>query len=255
MANDTIHAGNGSDLIIGDAFILRTSEAILVAGGSTTNFGKDDAWQNEDWIDKWSFDDRGDRAEWNLKVGADTITGDGGADLVWGDNLALVSTTITRGTGLGNPDFERARNEVRDGLDALAKITDTAAWWLTPRDHKGPSYSSGKPIYFDNGDDISGGDGDDIIFGQGGDDTLRGDAGNDWLIGGEGKDKLEDGAGQNKLREGSDSSLALRDAVSSRMIDWNSPFSGFGLKKSPFGGTGLAKGGGQSNITDFDFLD
>jgi Ca2+-binding RTX toxin-like protein len=241
MGNDTIHGGNGNDLVVGDAFVVRTSEVTVVAGGSTRHFGKDDAWQNSDWKDERELDDHGWSWASDLRAGADTISGDSGADLIWGDNVALVSGRISRGAGLGNPDFDRARHEVRDGIDALTEVTDSARYWLAPQGACAHHYS------LDNGDEISGGDGNDILFGQGGDDSLSGDAGNDWLVGGEGRDNLVGGPGADKIRSGSDSSNGLRNAVASVVIDWDGSFRNYGLKKTPF------RGGGLHN-PDFEFV-
>jgi Ca2+-binding RTX toxin-like protein len=273
MGNDMIYGGNGNDLIVGDAFIVRMSEVTLVAGGSTSGYGKDDAWQDDDWKDKKGLDDLArkhhdhdhdddDDDDWdasNIKVGADTISGGSGADLIWGDNLALVSTTIKRGAGIGNSDYGRAKDRAEDGLKRLAELTDSATAWLVQQGgkhhhHDGHWQHDGKHVRFDNGDDISGGDGDDIVFGQAGNDTLRGDAGNDWLVGGDGKDTLTGGTGKDKLKNGSDESKDLQNAVASRMINWEDSFKRYGVPFAPFGGLTLAKGHGHSNFASFDFL-
>jgi Ca2+-binding RTX toxin-like protein len=279
MGNDTIFGGAGNDLIVGDAFIVRTADVTLVAGGSTCSFGKDDAWQDDDWKDKHGLDDLGwehyshhdhddddDDDGWSsskIKVGADTISGGDGADLIWGDNLALITSTVTRGAGLGWKDFDEAKDEVEDGLEALVELTDSATYWLAPHGgthhphHHGDDghwHHDGEYARFDNGDDISGGEGDDILFGQGGNDTLRGDAGNDWLVGGEGKDHLDGGPGQDRLKYGSDSSSGLQSAIAARVIDWTDSFRNYGLTYAPFGGLTLANGGGQPNLASFEFL-
>ena len=49
---------------------------------------------------------------------------------------------------------------------------------------------------------------------------------------------FDGGAGQNKLRKGTNHSIKLRNAVASHVIDWDTPFKGFGLKKPPFAGMG-----------------
>ena len=272
MGNDAISGGNGDDLIVGDAFIVRIAEATLVAGESTWHFGKDDAWQDDDWKDRCGLDDLGrqrrhhhdhdddddgDRSGSKIKVGADVISGGDGADLIWGDNLALISSTVTRGAGLGRGDFNKARDEVEDGLKALVEVTDSATYWLASQHHHyhdGNWHHDGEHVRFDNGDDISGGDGDDILFGQDGNDTLRGDAGNDRLVGGEGMDKLDGGPGKDKLKYGSDHSNGLQRAVASRMIDWDDSFGNYGLPFAPFGGLTLGKGHGQPSIASFEFL-
>ena len=271
LGNDMIAGGNGDDLIVGDAFIVRTPGVTLVAGGSTSNYGADDAWQDDDWKDKYGLDDwawkhhdhDGDD-EWSaasgIKVGADTLSGGAGADLIWGDNLALVTTAVKRGVGLGSGDFDNARGATEDGLEGLAQLADSATYWLPLQGgehhhhHHDHWYHDAGNYRFDNGDDISGGDGDDIAFGQDGDDTLSGDAGNDWLVGGEGKDELDGGTGWDKLKYDSDESNGLQSAVASRMINWNDSFKNYGLPIAPFGGLTLGKGHGGSNFANFDFL-
>jgi Ca2+-binding RTX toxin-like protein len=273
MGNDTLFGGAGNDQIIGDAFIVRMADATLVEGGSTWNFGKDDDWQDNDWKDKYGLDDLGwkhhhhhdddadDDDHWsssNIKVGADVISGGDGADLIWGDNLALITSTVTRGAGLGWKDFDKTKDEVEDGLEALVELTDSATYWLaSPHHHHqhhddGHWHHDGKHVRFDNGDDISGGEGDDILFGQDGDDTLRGDAGNDRLVGGDGKDKLDGGKGWDRTDSGSASS-SDRKAVEERMVDWEDSFRNYGLTYAPFGGLTLDKGG-HPNLEGFEFL-
>jgi Ca2+-binding RTX toxin-like protein len=271
MGNDTIFGGNGNDLIVGDAFIVRTADVTLLADGSAWYFGKDDAWQDDDWKDRRGLDDLGwkhghhhdhdddhddDRRSTSIKVGADVISGGDGADLIWGDNLALIGSTVTRGAGLGWKAFDEAKDEVEDGLEALVQLTDGAALWLAPQagDHHHHHHHDGGRGGLDNGDHISGGEGDDILFGQGGDDTLCGDAGSDWLVGGDGKDRLDGGPGKDKLQGGSDSSSGLRSAIASRTIDWSDSFGNYGLTYAPFGGLTLAKGGGQQNLSSFAFV-
>lgn len=260
MGNDTVAGGDGNDLIVGDAFIVRTPAVTLVAGGSTSDYGEDDAWQDDDWKDRngagdWAWKhyhhhhDDFERYDSSIKVGADTISGGSGADLIWGDSIAVVTTAVTRGADLGSRDFDKARDEVEDGLERLAQVDDSATYWLALQ---GGHHHDDGHVHFDNGDDISGGDGEDIIFGQDGDDTLRGDAGDDWLVGGEGKDTLVGGTGNDTLKNGSDESNGLQSAVASRMlINWNDSFKDYGLPFAPFGGLTLAKGRGDLNFLSF----
>ena len=146
---------------------------------------------------------------------------------------------MTRGAGLGWHDFHKASDEAKDGLDAMVALVDA-----------GPGHRPG----CDSGDDISGGNGDDMLFGQDGDDRLRGDAGNDWLVGGGGKDKLDGGPGKDKESHGDERSSALRKAVAARVIDWDDSFRGYGMAFAPFGGLSPATGGGQHNLSNFEFL-
>ena len=267
MGNDTLLGGNGNDQIVGDSFIVRTADLTLLAGGSTSYFGDDDAWQDYDWKDKYGLDDLGWKHHYHhddhhhdddhhhhdgghaiVKIGGDTILGGAGDDLIWGDNLALVSSTLTRGSGLGSKDFARAEDEAEDALEAIVQLTDQH----DHHHHHDGHWHHG--AHFDNGDDISGGEGDDILFGQDGDDKLRGDAGNDWLVGGDGKDCLDGGSGKDRLESGNDGSSDLQRAIGKRMIDWTGSFSTYGLTYAPFGGLTLAKGGGHPNFASFQLL-
>jgi Ca2+-binding RTX toxin-like protein len=258
MGNDTILGGSGNDLIVGDAFIMRTAEMTLVPGGSPWHSGRSDDWQDDDWRDEGFFDDwhwqHHHRDAWALqgiKVGADIISGDSGNDLIWGDSVAVVSSAVVRGAEVGWREYDEARDDAKDGVDAFVALTDSALDWLAPQ---GRGHDHCDVPAFDNGDDISGGDGDDIAFGEGGNDTLRGNAGNDWLVGGEGKDLLDGGPGWDKSTSGNESSSALRKAVAERMINWDDPFGTYGLERAPFGGLTLGKGHAQPNIASFEFL-
>jgi Ca2+-binding RTX toxin-like protein len=242
MGNDTIAGGDSNGLIVSDAFML-TPEVTLVRWRTTSN-RQDDDWK-DDWVVCRPDDDDGWSAP-SIRVGADVLSGGAGADLIWGDNLALVTTAVKRGPGLGYREFDKARDEAEDGLEGLAQLADGARYWLPLQgaEHCG----------FDNGDDIAGGDGDDIVFGQGGNDTVRGEAGDDWLVGGDGKDMLVGGPGDDRLRNGSDESNGLRSAVASRMINWADSFKNYGVPFAPFGSLTLGKGSGGANFASFTFL-
>jgi len=177
------------------------------------------------------------------RTGNDVIAGGEGDDLIWGDDLVLLTHAVAPGADIGKKDFHRARHDVEDGLAALAGLTDAAAFWLAPHFHG--------HVQAGYGDDISGGGGDDIVFGQAGNDILRGDAGADWLVGGTGKDGLDGGAGKDRLRRGNDESRHLHDAVAARMVDWSATFDGYGLSASPFDGLVAGRGNGGSNFADF----
>jgi len=170
--------------------------------------------------------------------------------VIFGDSVALVTSTVSRGEGLGWKDFRKAQGDAEDALEAIISLTD----WLAPRGGEHHRHQHhGKHAHFDNGDHISGGEGDDILFGQDGNDTLRGDAGSDWLIGGNGKDRLDGGPGRDKSTSGNENSSSLRSKVGARMIDWSNAFGNHGLTQPPFAGLTLAKGG-QSNFVSFAFL-
>jgi len=269
MGNDLLLGGAGNDLIVGDSFLVRSADVALVPRGSPWHAGHEDDWQDRDWKDKdrddWGWhhhhhhDHDDDWAPKGIRVGADVIEGRAGDDLVFGDNLALQSHTVTRGEGLPRRDYDRARDEAHDGLHAMVELTDAATYWLAPQGgghhhhHHDGHWHFDKDAHFDNGDHINGGDGDDVLFGQDGDDHLHGDAGDDWLIGGEGDDRTDGGPGKDKIKSGNDSSSHLRRAVGDRLIDWSGAFDDYGLRVAPFAGLTLDKGG-QSNFVSFAFL-
>ena len=172
-----------------------------------------------------------------IEVGSDIINGGAGNDLIWGDSIAMLSTTIIRGAGISNRDFARASNEVDEALDNLITVSDDSVFWLNfadhNHDHSRDNYSwlhIGDRAHelslhhdYDGGDIISGGDGNDIIFGQDGSDVLHGDAGDDWLIGGADKDVLVGGSGRDKLYQGENRSRQLTELVGNAtpLINWN----------------------------------
>jgi Ca2+-binding RTX toxin-like protein len=255
MGNDTLNGGAGNDLMIGDAFTMRTAQANLVLGGTVPSYSDDDAWKNSDWCDDnhhhgWDHDHHDWNDDWHfgsVTSSADLITGGSGNDLAWGDSLAVQSTTITRGAGIPNSSYYDAADDAEDALCSLVTITDSADYWLALQD--------GGHCDNDYGDTINGGDGDDILFGQAGDDKLRGEAGSDWLVGGAGyNDCLDGGAGSDHTSNGNDSSSSLRSAVNSRLVNWKDSFKNYGVPFSPFGGLKTTKYGGCSDRDSFDFL-
>jgi Ca2+-binding RTX toxin-like protein len=231
--------------------------------------GHEDDWQDSDWKDcslsdwydhdHWRSHDWHDEdhdAHWQIggvHIGADTINGGKGDDLVWGDNLAIVETTVTRGAGISNPDWNTIDDDAEEAIERFATLTDSADYWLALQGHHHIG-DNDDPWCFDNGDTISGGDGNDILYGQAGKDTLKGEAGDDWLIGGDGSDdSLDGGTGVNKKSNGNDSSSSLRAAVTARLVNWTDTFKSFGVPFSPFGG--LKPDSGKPKPSSFDFLE
>jgi len=261
MGNDTLNGGNGNDLMIGDAFTTRMAQVNLVAGGTVPNSSDDDAWKNSDWCDDnhyhghdWHDHDDHHDDDWQhswhfdtVSSSADVINGGAGNDLVWGDSLALVSTTVTRGPGISSSSYYRAEDDAEDALCGLVMLTDSADYWLALQDggHCGNDYA----------DTISGGDGDDILFGQAGNDKVKGENGNDWVIGGDGNDYVDGGSGSDKTSSGNDNSSSLRSSIASRLINWKDSFKNFGVPFSPFGGLKPTKYQGNGDPDSFDFLE
>jgi Ca2+-binding RTX toxin-like protein len=263
MGNDILRGGDGNDLIVGDDFVTRTPAVTIIAGG-VPDRSRDDAWQDDDWKDRWDWHDHHDHDDdhhghdhWQvaaLTLGADLINGGNGDDLVYGDSLAIVKTTLTRGAGVAGKDFSDVDDDAEDAIERFALLTDRAGYWLALQGGHHHDNDDDNPWCFDNGDDIAGGDGNDILFGQAGNDKVRGEAGDDWVIGGSGKDSVDGGPGRDEVKTGSDASKGLQSAVASRMIDWKASFKSYGLPFAPFGGLTLGKGHGQANIASFDFL-
>ena len=245
MGNDVIYGGDGNDFIVGDNLDVRAPSVTLAVAEPGTHF------DDHDWHDREHWGEHGERASWwkgwgygdhhdqmdAIEVGSDIINGGAGNDLIWGDSIAMLSTTIIRGAGISNRDFARASNEVDEALDNLITVSDDSVFWLNfadhNHDHSRDNYSwlhIGDRAHelslhhdYDGGDIISGGDGNDIIFGQDGSDVLHGDAGDDWLIGGADKDVLVGGSGRDKLYQGENRSRQLTELVGNAtpLINWN----------------------------------
>jgi hypothetical protein len=204
-----------------------------------------------------------------IETGADTIYGGAGNDVIWGDSVALISSTVNRGAGVGSWDYGEASNEAREGLQNLTALTDETDYWLEfsdhGHDHRADHWTwanasdrdreHGHHHDFDDGDTIYGGDGDDVLYGQDGLDSLHGDAGNDWLIGGTSGcwDLLDGGTGKNHLFQGDYNGKDLRDLVNASMPTWSGAFATLGLPVVPFSANTATEPGHNCN-DDFDFL-
>jgi Ca2+-binding RTX toxin-like protein len=278
IGNDYLRGGDDNDLIIGDNLQVRSAIITLVSGVA----GPDDPWQ--DWrkgvLDDDDWRDRDDERHKHghhkhhhehgldpVLFGMDAIEGGQGDDVIWGDSVAMLTTDIARGEGLADKEYKDGKHHAEHSLKQLEKLEDANHLWLDSdehghhhhayfevlgHDHKHHGKHHGKHHHHNNGDDISGGEGDDVMFGQAGDDTLRGDDGDDWLIGGHGKDDLDGGSGKDKIKKGEDKSSKLRDEVGERLIDWGDAHRGLGLSFTPFSGTTLNKHG--PNLVDYDCL-
>jgi len=280
MGNDTIYGGTGNDLIVGDAFVMRAPSVTLTAGGSANHYNYDptDDWLNGEnwnyhgerasWWRAWDFDDYYHTRQDVIETDADVIYGGTGNDLIWGDSVALLTSTINRGAGISSRDYADASNDVGDALGALSALTNETDYWLDFRDrdhdhsHDNFTYTNQADKDFehahhhnlDDADFISGGDGNDILFGQDGTDTIQGNAGDDWLIGGGSSyDYLDGGTGRNHVYQGDNNSEQLEDLVEAAMPTWSGAFSTLGLPVVPFSAN-TATTQGHPNLADFDYL-
>jgi Ca2+-binding RTX toxin-like protein len=270
--NDFIQGGDGNDMLIGDAMVVRTPVVNITAPTRAVVKYDDDLWQDSDWRDDWdrwygdeswryNYHKHSDFVRSQLKMGSDTIEGGAGNDLVYGDSLAVLDFSVTRGAGISNSDWNKVSDNAEHGASQIAILTDSADYWghlnggrdedyHDDWDH-GWAYCATK---FDHGDDIKGGDGDDILFGQAGDDKLQGENGDDWLVGGSGNDALNGGLGRRNDYSGENNSSTLRYLVGARLVNWDGSYGGYGLPYQPFGQTGVLKKGVSSHMDDFSFL-
>lgn len=208
--NDIIHGGDGSDVILGDnGIIARTSGNILqsyqleidtfgntsprhITNGSgrrvmrtvtminaTTGFtAGSDLIYGESGEDELygQFDDTG---QTDPAIG-DELYGDGGQDLLIGDQ----GTAITR---VQTNDTQTIKTNA-PFLDDVILLKGTLHWEvdLSQSDD-------------DGNDRLSGGDGADFLHGNGGSDVLNGNAGNDRIFGDDGNDAIWGGTDHDHL--------------------------------------------------------
>ena len=153
----------------------------------------------------------------HAEVGADTIHGGAGNDIIFGDALYAdhllpqdESGDNAWASGLGKGDsLAIVRAYLEAGLANIdgANYTTGPGNTVTNDDLRRYVQDHAFELARDDGrgkDDILYGDaGDDILFGQGGNDTLFGGSGNDILVGGTGDDILFGGTGNDILYGGS----------------------------------------------------
>ncbi len=114
----------------------------------------------------------------------DTMTGDAGADQMWGQ---AGGDTVTGGT----------ENDTMWGDDGAVPMPGA------PGDDTISGQDGGDTIYGqDGGDTLDGNDGPDTISGNGGSDTIRGGAGEDTITGNENADTIDGGSGGDTIGGG-----------------------------------------------------
>ncbi|WP_260678512.1 VCBS domain-containing protein [Vibrio fluvialis] len=159
---------------------------------------------------------RGDLSKTISQMGNDTVNGNEGNDILFGDSINTdglpwadvgVDADSKIGTGYnGLVEFLELRDGVTPSqVDIYEFIKDNHELFNVAGDSRG-------------GDDIlNGGDGNDILYGQGGDDTLNGGAGNDILIGGYGNDILTGGDGDDLFVFGGEGAAKAEDQFKTHM--------------------------------------
>lgn len=163
--NDIVTTGDGADYVEGgagdDTVHGGAGVDALVGGGSTLDGIIDPV-----------------RSGQGLRDGSDTLTGDGDADVIAGDN-ALV-----------DPD---------SASPALAIPMPIQLFDVAVTNSAGSSLAHGDDV-------LTGAAGDDVLLGQSGDDELGGGLGDDLLEGGAGTDVITGDAGDDALVGGTSSS-------------------------------------------------
>jgi hypothetical protein len=127
-----------------------------------------------------------DQVQELLPIGGDTITANGGDDILYGD--VLFTDALANARGLSTPDgagfavFEILEATAGwDRQDTIDYIRNNAEALAQESILNGQGRAGGH-------DTIYGGAGNDLIFGQEGNDTIYGGAGNDTISGGSGAD-------------------------------------------------------------------
>jgi Ca2+-binding RTX toxin-like protein len=134
-----------------------------------------------------------------FRDGDDRIQGDGGDDVVLGDNGTLVRTLEGSGSDLRETRYvERYRPGTPVGQMTKKRTRDPALAAPTTR-FCNPGLPQCEPVGAFGDDVIHGGDGDDGLWGQDGDDTIRGGAGHDEIYGELGHDRLFGDAGDDTI--------------------------------------------------------
>ena len=153
-----------------------------------------------------------------IRLGADTINGNEGSDIVVGDNahvMPIVSGAGTAGVGsnvrilpIGEPGATQA-SVLRYSYD----------WGLYGKLHRTATADVNlKSIYNIDTDKIWGDAGNDVLFGLQGDDEVRGGDGDDTVSGGNGYDIVGGGAGKNVVafdrpRDKAEQTKGAKDSV------------------------------------------
>ena len=128
-------------------------------------------------------------------TGADTLQGDGLANLLMG--------------GAGNDILEgRAGNDTLQGGDGLDTLIGGDG-----DDRLDGGLGNDRMEGGAGADSLVAGDGNDLLYGDGDNDTLEGGSGNDTLFGGDGDDRLDGGTGNDRFEGGLGNDFYLVDSA------------------------------------------
>ena len=171
---DTIYGGLGGDVIFGGT----EDDAIEGNNGVDTVHGQDGDDDIIGGSSEFAAGDTGLDAVGRPDDG-DHLFGDGGQDVITGDNARLAEVS----TGSGHLATQNRLNQERS-----VRLLDLG---YTPI-----AGTSG-------GDEIEGGDDEDVVFGQAGIDTISGGDGYDYLEGGQDADTIDGNSGADDIVGGS----------------------------------------------------
>ncbi|WP_137111474.1 calcium-binding protein [Rhodobacter sp. SY28-1] len=187
--DDTILGGTGSDTIFGGAGFdiasyAESATALRVDLATAANSTGEALGDSFDGIEGLLGG-----------TGADTLQGDGQANLLMG--------------GLGNDSLEgRCGNDTLQGGDGLDTLLGGDG-----NDRLEGGLGNDRLEGGLGNDSLIAGDGNDLLYGDSESDTLEGGAGNDTLYGGDGDDRLDGGTGNDRMEGGLGNDLYLVDSV------------------------------------------
>jgi Ca2+-binding RTX toxin-like protein len=220
--NDNVVGGDGNDTLDGGAGEADTVGFWSATGGVTVNLGTgtssgqgNDTLQSFEWVQGTMY--------------ADTITGDGGANLLFGhegdDSLAGGdgNDLLAPGPGTDTLDGGPGDSDAAGYWDAGGPITASLAT-NSASGEGADTYANIEQIHGSAyADNLSGGSGDAWILGNDGNDVVNGGSGNDFLFGNGGDDNINGGAGDDFLAPGSGTDSLNGGDGSDKAAYWDAP--------------------------------
>ncbi|MCA9151645.1 MAG: hypothetical protein KDA92_20210, partial [Planctomycetales bacterium] len=233
VGNDTIDAGDGNDLVLGDFAVDSIPISLTLPKTDIERFEQkqdvrelmDDMelflerWHHPNDLSAWQssydharFDERtGAAQEIAIHAGNDNINGGAGDDHVLADSDSLAVTIQVQ-----------APQQRDTEVDPEWKVEFLNRTFFELTDH----YSRNLNVSDLNEDTVLGGSGNDILMGQFNDDTLLGGPDDDKLLGGSGTNTTDGGAGTNDVRNGSEDtpSKEVLDLMKDRLFNSQEPW-------------------------------
>ncbi len=266
VGGDTISAGNGNNLVIGDDYLVDTPSVTISLGGTPLFKSSNGSPAPLNWPWPWlcqtctpqapaawpypyPWTAPAGPANWvwptphsgpdnspadSIKTGEDLIMLGNGNNLVWGDSVGdLATQQVLPPAGSPLPPWQRVGPDAADILNEVVDMSShpndvqDRGWWGT---------LPGSLDTQDNNDLLSGattiiaGNGSNVLYGQSGADTIIAGTGDDWLIGGGpgGHSTVLSTGGNAIIEHGNDNSGALSALIAQLITQWSSWFTIFG---------------------------